>query len=115
MAAWLSKKLGGWDEGQTPRLLVKATIAAIVCYFITLFVQRLLGGALSTHDTSHTPAMIKLTARSATVVGGAAVGTISFALVAGVLGIKELGPLSRLAPKNRAARSDSKYFGSTRP
>jgi putative peptidoglycan lipid II flippase len=113
MAAWLTRKLGGWDEGATLRVLVKAAIAAAICYFVTLHVQRWLGGALSTFDTQHARMIVKLAARSAVVMGGAAVGTISFALVAGVLGVEELGPLSRLAPKRRES-GNSKHFRQAR-
>jgi putative peptidoglycan lipid II flippase len=113
MAVWLAKKLDGWDEGETPRTLIKAAIAAAITYFVTLQAQRWLGGALSTFDTMHTPGLIKLMARATVVIGGATLGTIIFALIAGVLGVRELGPLARLAPGKRN-RGGSKYFRSTR-
>lgn len=112
MAHWLTQKLGGWDERQTARVLVKAMIAGTICYFVTLYMQRWLGAAVSILDTAERRAIVKLLVRAAVVCGGSVVGILTFGLTAGVLGIKELGQPSRLAPKKRA--EPSKYFGQPR-
>jgi len=99
MGISLSRKFNGWDEGATTRVFFKGTLAAILTYFVTLYLQRWLGGALSTLDTAQTPALIKLAARSGVVFIGAAGGTLVFIVASGVLGLDELGPLSKFSQK----------------
>ena len=99
MAFWLSKKLGGWDEGATTGGLCKGIMAALPTYFVALFAQRWLSGALSIFDTPQTLSLVKIAARAAIVIGGASVGIFTFILIAGVLGVREMGPLSRISQK----------------
>jgi len=99
MGVGLSRKFNGWDEGQTTLALFKAAVAALVTYAVTLYFQRWLSGALSTLDTPQTLGAIKLAARSGVVIGGSVIGTLVFVLVSGVLGLDELGPLSKFSRK----------------
>jgi putative peptidoglycan lipid II flippase len=111
MGVWLAKKLGGWDEGATLGVLWKSALAALLCYFVAFFAQRWLGIALSGFDTNHTREIFKLAARGVVVCGGAVAGTVSFLLVAGVLGVQELGPLSKISDKI-FKRDSSRFFKS---
>jgi hypothetical protein len=78
-------------------------------------VQRWLSAAMLPFDTSTSREIVRLLARAVVVCGGAAAGTLTFVLLAGVLGVRELGPLSkiyaRVAPRQRAG---GKYFKSTK-
>lgn len=99
MGVGLSRKFNGWDEGRTARVFFKGIVAALLTYFVTLYFQRWLSGALSTLDTSQTPGLIKLATRSGTVVGGSIIGTLVFVIASGILGLDELGPLSKFSQK----------------
>ena len=99
MGIGLSRKLGGWDKGATKGVLCKGAIAAILTYIVTLYFQRWLGGAFASFDTAQTLGLVKFAVRSGVVIGGALVGTLIFILSAGVLGLNELGPLSRFSQK----------------
>lgn len=114
LGAMLSKKLGGWDDGATLQVLGKGAAAAFICYFVTLYFQRYASGALAPFSAPHASAFIKLAARSSVVIGGALIGTLTFALIAGVLGVREMGPLARLAPKKRRALNNSNFFRDSR-
>jgi putative peptidoglycan lipid II flippase len=115
LGTWLAKKLGGWDDGQTTQVLWKGALAALATYFVALHVQRWLSAAMLPFDTSTSREIVRLLARAVVVCGGAAAGTLTFVLLAGVLGVRELGPLSkiyaRVAPRQRAG---GKYFKSTK-
>jgi putative peptidoglycan lipid II flippase len=110
MAIWLAQKLGGWDNGETLRVLPRAAIAAVICYLVTFWAQRALSGALIGFDTDAWPQIVRLLIRATVAGGGAGVGVITFCAVAVALGVRELGPLSRLAPKRRPRAVSSKYF-----
>jgi putative peptidoglycan lipid II flippase len=109
MGVMLSRKLRGWDDGATLGVLLKGFVAAAITYVAALYLQRWLGAALSGFDAGSTPAFIKLAARSAVVVGGALFGTLVFVLMAGLLGVQELGPLSKLSQKI-FKRDSSRFF-----
>jgi putative peptidoglycan lipid II flippase len=109
MGVWLAKKLGGWDEGATLGVLWKSALAAIVCYFVAFYTQRWLGIALAGFDANHTREILKLIARGVVLCGGAVAGVFSFLLMAGVLGVQELGPLSKISGK-LFKRDSSRFF-----
>jgi putative peptidoglycan lipid II flippase len=113
MGNWLAKKLGGWDEGQTAQVLWKAAFASVITYIVALYAQRWMSGALIGFDASTSREVVRLAARATVVCVSSVAGVLTFALIAGVLGVRELGPLSRLAPKKRNS-GGSKYFRNTR-
>jgi putative peptidoglycan lipid II flippase len=115
LGIWLANKLGGWDEGRTVQVFWKGTLAAVVTYFVAFSVQRWLGAAMSSFDSSTARELVRLLVRAVVVVGGAASGTVAFVMMASLLGVSELGPLSKLSAKlvpKRDARS--KFFGSSK-
>ena len=114
MGIGLSRKLNGWDEGQTARVFFKGAIAAALTYIVTLYFQRWLSGALSTLDTPQTLGLIKIAVRSGVVFGGAIVGTLVFVVASGVLGLDELGPLSKFSRKLFRRKQSSNFFDEAR-
>lgn len=104
MGGGLSRKLEGWDEGATLKVLSKGTLAAVPAYFAALFIQQWLGIVLSSFESSSAAGIVKIAVRSGAVLGGGASGTLAFLLIAGVLGVREMGPLSKFAGKILPAR-----------
>jgi len=114
MGLGLRRKFNGWDEGQTTRAFLKGAIAAVLTYFVTLYFQRWLSGALSTLDTPQTLGLIKIAVRLGVVLSGTIVGTLVFVLASGVLGLDELGPLSKFSRKLFRRKHSSNFFEDVR-
>lgn len=103
MGSGLSKKLEGWDEGASIKVLLKAALAAVPSYFVAFFSQQWLSLALSVMESQAVSGIMKIAVRSGAVLLGGFLGTIVFILIAGVLGVQEMGPLSKLARKLQPA------------
>lgn len=115
MAFWLGKKMGGWDGGKTLSVIAKAVVASVVTYYVVLFVQRYLSVATKGLDTNLTRSYVKLAARAFVLIAGAGVGTGVFVVMAALLGIDELGPLSRFSPAKKREKSTFKAVAVSAP
>lgn len=104
MGIALSRRLGGWDFGETAAAFRKGLIAAIAAYLVASLIARGGGQWMEGH---HGGRLMSLILHSAILVLGGVLGGLTFLVSAAILKLQEMETLTRRLP---GVQTEPKYF-----
>jgi putative peptidoglycan lipid II flippase len=112
VAVWmgfsLSRRLGGWDFGETAAALRKGLIAALIAYLAASLVVWCGENWLPRFGSNH---LAQLAGQTATLVIGGIIGGGAFLVAAAILKLQEVESLTRRLP---GGQTEPKYFQAVR-